>query len=56
MGWDQWLAERGDDLRLFFDATSAWQHVAILLAFTACALGAAIFLLHRREYVTSDEA
>jgi ABC-type transport system involved in multi-copper enzyme maturation permease subunit len=56
MRWDEALAERRDDLRLFFDLAPAWQHTSILLGFTLAALGAATYLLHRREYATADEA
>jgi len=56
MNWDELLGARTDDLPLFFDTAPAWQHVAILLGFSAAALALSIYVLHRREYITGDES
>lgn len=56
MGWDELIAERTDDLPLFFNTAPTWQHLAILAGITAGALTVSVFLLHRREYITADEA
>ena len=55
MGWTSLTGQAEFDERLLFSAAPAWQHLLILLVFTAVLLGAAVLILRRRELLRAVE-
>ena len=52
--WMQW-EKQSTGLEGFFDRGPAWQHIAILIAYSVILLGVAAFILRRRELVAATE-
>jgi len=53
--WMQWKRKLPIEMQLFVDPRPAWVHVLAVAVLVAVLLGAAVFILERRQFPPSDE-
>lgn len=53
--WMQWKRRVPTDMQLFIDPRPAWVHVLAVAVLVTVLLGAAVFILERRQFPPSDE-